>query len=50
MLEHTVFSVALEQERLHRDGRQVGYNRGEFLRDALGIRDVGHNETCHPGQ
>src|SRR5262245_12006804 len=50
MFEHAVLIAALQQERLHRDGRQVGDNDGEFLWDAFGIRDVGHNETCHAGQ
>jgi hypothetical protein len=50
MFEHAVLSAALQQERLHRDGRQVGNNHSEFLWDALSIRDVGHNETCHAGQ
>jgi hypothetical protein len=45
MLEHAVFSAALQQQRLQRDGRQVGYNHSEFLWDAPGIRDVGHNEN-----
>src|SRR5262252_7111413 len=50
MLEHAVFSAALEQQRLHRDGRQIGHNFGKFLWDAPGIGDVGHNETCHASQ
>ena len=45
MLEHAVFSAALLQQRLQRDGRQVGYNHNEFLWDAPDIPNVGHNEN-----
>src|SRR5262249_16977163 len=50
MFEHAVLIAALQQERLHRDGRQVGYNDPEFLWDALGVRDVGHDEAGHARQ
>ena len=45
MLEHALFSAALQQQRLQRDGRQVGYNHSEFLWDAPDIPNVGHNEN-----
>ena len=50
MLEHAVFLAAVQKQRLHRNRRQVGYNDGEFLWDALGVRDVGNNEAGHAGQ
>jgi hypothetical protein len=50
VLEHAVLAASIQQERLHRNRREIRHDQAEFLREALGIYNVRQNETCHAGE
>ena len=50
MFEHAVLVVSFQQQRLHRDGWQVGHDDAQLLWDALSVRDIRHHEQRHAGE